>query len=139
MRHRIVATLSLSLFCACASSSQETKPAPAVERQPPPDQPTVTAEQNDAIDALFRRKAPQLQTCWTDEYERSHNKKIEGDISLQMMISKTGQAREVKVVKSTIGVEAIDQCVVKEIGAWAFPEGPADAPFRRTVHLGPEF
>lgn len=140
MRNRIIATLSVTLCCACASSNQETKSSqPTVESQPAPDQPTVTPEQNDAIDAVFRRKAPQLQSCWAEEFDRSHNKKLEGDISLQMMVSKTGHARDVKIVKSTMGVDAVDQCVIKEITGWAFPEGPADAPFRRTVHLGPEF
>ena len=101
--------------------------------------PTVTAEQNDGIDALFRRKAPALQRCWQEEYARTQNRKLEGDITLQMLISRGGKAGQIKVASSTIGVEAVDKCVVDEVATWSFPEGAADAPYRRTVHLGPAF
>ncbi len=99
----------------------------------------MTSEQNDAIDALFRRKTPQLQHCWQEEYQRTQNRKIEGDITLSMIVSKSGQATQIKNIKSTINAPAIDECVVKEIATWVFPEGPAEAPYRRTVHLGAEF
>jgi TonB family protein len=121
----------------CASEERRGDP----ERPQPQQQdgPTVTSEQNDAIDALFRRKAPQLQTCWQQEYERSQNRKVEGDITLQMVVSKAGKPMGLRIVKSTIGVPAIDKCVVDEVNSWQFPEGPGDAPYRRTVHLGAAF
>ena len=99
----------------------------------------VTAEQNDAIEALFKRKTPALQRCWQEEYSRTNNRKLEGDITLSMLISKHGKAGELKVVQSTIGVPALDECVLKEVADWSFPEGQAAAPYRRTVHLGPAF
>ncbi len=127
------------LALGCAGEKAESRSADPEHPQQESGGATVTAEQNDAIDALFRRKAPELQTCWQQEYERSQNRKLEGDISLQMVISKSGKAMGIKVVKSTIGVEAVDRCVIGEVQTWAFPEGPADAPYRRTVHLGPAF
>jgi TonB family protein len=126
------------LGTGCAGEKSETRADPEHPRQEA-GAATVTPEQNDAIDALFRRKAPQLQTCWQQEYERSQNRKLEGDISLQMVVSKAGKAMGVKIIKSTIGVEAVDRCVVSEVESWVFPEGPGDAPYRRTVHLGPAF
>jgi hypothetical protein len=134
---KVVMMVALLLAACAENNAARTDP----EKPQPnnPDAPTVTAEQNDAIDALFRRKAPALQTCWQQEYERSQNRKVEGDISLQMVVSRAGKAQGIKIVKSTIGVPAIDQCVISEVGTWVFPEGPADAPYRRTVHLGPAF
>ncbi|MEO6951444.1 MAG: AgmX/PglI C-terminal domain-containing protein [Polyangia bacterium] len=123
----------------CATTKDEVKVQKTAEDSPPPQGPTVTSEQNDAIDALFRRKAPELQSCWQDEYQRTKNRKLEGDISVQMLISPQGHAGDVKIASSTIGVPAVDECVVKSIGAWSFPEGPAPAPYRRTVHLGAEY
>jgi hypothetical protein len=122
----------------CGEQKQETRQDTNVT-QPAPNAPTVTAEQNDAIDALFRRKAPQLQHCWVEEYQRTQNRKIEGDITLSMIITKAGQATQIKNVKSTINAPTIDECVLKEIATWVFPEGPGEAPYRRTVHLGAEF
>ena len=136
----LVVGLCGALALGCAGEKQESR---STDPEHPQGQdstgPTVTSEQNDAIDALFRRKAPQLQTCWQQEYERSQNRKLEGDITLQMMVSRAGKATSLKIVKSTIGVPAVDDCVVKEVQAWAFPEGPADAPYKRTVHLGAAF
>jgi hypothetical protein len=126
---------------ACASESQSTRGAssPAGGDEPGHGSATVTAEQNDAIDALFRRKAPQLQRCWQEEYERSQNRKLDGEITLQMVVTKKGQATGTRVTKSTIGVPAVETCVVNEVASWQFPEGPGDAPYRRTVHLGAAF
>lgn len=127
------------LLAGCAGEQQERRKEDRTTPVASSSAPTVTAEQNDGIDALFRRKAPALQRCWQEEYQRSQNRKLEGDITLQMLISRAGKAGQIKVASSTIGVEAVDRCVVDEVATWVFPEGPADAPYRRTVHLGPAF
>ncbi len=124
-----------ALAAACATESTTTKREP----ESPSNEPvgsTVTSEQNDAIDAVFRRKAPQLQRCWQEEYERTKNRALEGEITVNMTISKAGKPVDLKVAKSSIGVAAVDKCVLDEIGSWSFAEGPGDAPYRRTVHLG---
>ena len=140
MRHTYTFVMMMGALASCATTGKEGGPTPrTVEEAAPAQGPMVTAEQNDAIDALFRRKAPELQSCWQDEYQRTKNRKLEGDISVQMLISPKGHAGDVKVASSTIGVAAVDECVVKTVGGWSFPEGPAPAPYRRTVHLGAEF
>ena len=141
MRHPYLFVIVMSTFAACASNKEGVRVTAGgrAEESPAPQVPTVTAEQNDAIDALFRRKAPELQSCWQEEYQRTKNRKLEGDISVQMMISPQGHAGDVKIASSTVGVPAVDECVVKSISGWTFPEGPAPAPYRRTVHLGAEF
>jgi TonB family protein len=128
--------IALSLSAACATENTAKRDPDAPKHEPEPGAPTVTAEQNDAIDAVFKRKAPALQRCWQEEYERSKNRGLQGDITLTMTVSKAGKPTELKVVKSTIGVAAVDKCVVDEVATWNFAEGPADAPYRRTVHLG---
>src|SRR4051812_16355848 len=133
--HRMMGVLTvLAMVQGCAAETQESRAEPS--RPAAIAVANVTAEQNDAIDALFRRKTPQLMHCWQEEYERSQNRKLEGDITLSMVISKKGKAGDVKVVRSTLGVPAVDSCVVTEVASWTFPEGPGDAPYRRTVHLG---
>lgn len=127
------------LLCGCAETKTETRSEPAESQAPDHNAATVTAEQNDAIDALFRRKAPALQRCWQEEYQRTQNRKLEGDITLQMIVSKKGQPTNLKVSASTIGAPAVEQCVLGEVQSWSFPEGPGDAPYRRTVHLGAAF
>jgi TonB family protein len=99
----------------------------------------VTPEQNDAIDALFRRKAQQLQSCWQDEYERNHNRKLEGDITVGLTVTPSGKPTGVRVLKSSMGNADVEQCVVQAVSAWGFPEVSADCPYMRTVHLGAQF
>lgn len=99
----------------------------------------VTSEQNDAIDALFRRKAPELQACWTAEYEKSHDRKVEGDITLGMNIQPSGQPLNVRVLKSSMNNPSIQQCVTQTVTGWSFPELNATVPYMRTVHIGAQF
>jgi TonB family protein len=99
----------------------------------------VTPEQNDAIDALFRRKAQELQSCWQDEYERTHNRQLQGDITVGLTVTPSGKPTGVRILKSSIGSADIDSCVVKAVSGWSFPETSANCPYMRTVHMGAQF
>jgi TonB family protein len=99
----------------------------------------ITPEQNDAIDELFRRKAPHLQTCWADEYEKTQNRKLEGDLTVQLMVTPSGKPEGVKILKSSMGNQDIENCVVQAVAAWRFPEVGVTTPYVRTVHLGAQF
>lgn len=99
----------------------------------------VTMEQNDAIDAVFRRKAQQLNSCWHEEYEKTKNRKLEGDISVGLTVTPSGKPADVRILKSTMGNPNVESCVTREVGGWTFPEVPSNTPYNRTVHLGPEF
>src|SRR5687768_569205 len=106
--------LALATLCACPGESQTTHggtTTAAGSDEPGHGSATVTAEQNDAIDAVFKRKAPQLQTCWQEEYERTQNRKLEGEITLQMVVTKSGKPTGVKVTKSTMNAPAVESCV----------------------------
>ena len=99
----------------------------------------VTSEQNDAIDTLFRRKAQELQSCWQDEYERSHNRNLQGDVTVGLTVTRSGKATGVRILKSSMGSPAVEECITKTVAGWAFPEVSADCPYMRTVHLGAQF
>ncbi len=138
MMSKITITLlgAMALVTACATESTSTPKDPENTTRAEASGPTVTAEQNDAIDALFKRKTPQLMRCWQEEYERTKNRALQGDITVSMVISRAGKPGNLTVVKSTMGAASVDKCVTDEIATWVFAEGPADAPYRRTVHLG---
>ena len=99
----------------------------------------VSPERQDAIERVFARKATDLQDCWTKEYERNHNRKVEGDISVSLEIQPSGNAQNVRILKSTINNAGIESCVTASIGNWSFPEGQTSVPYMRTVHLGAQF
>ncbi len=140
MRAQIGAVVVL-LACGCAEESA-SRPAPrtAVEESPStPQEMTVSAERADAIERLFARKAAELQSCWSDEYEKNHDRKLEGDVTVQLHISPAGKAEEVKVLQSSIKNPSIENCVVQAVASWSFPDGQTSVPYMRTVHLGAQF
>jgi hypothetical protein len=124
--------------CATQGSSErqsETTPSSA----PSESADAVSPDRQDAIERLFARKATELQDCWTKEYEKTHNRKIEGDISIGLEIKPSGDPSNVRVLRSTINNSDIESCVTQQIGGWSFPEGQATVPYMRTVHLGAQF
>jgi TonB family protein len=132
----------VALVAGCAGESAEKKPS-TVEGQGEAMQTAagggVTPEQNDAIDAVFRRKAQQLQSCWQDEYERNHNRALQGDVTVGLTVKPSGKPANVRVLKSSLGNPEIEACVVQSVSTWGFPEVGADCPYMRTVHLGAQF
>jgi TonB family protein len=137
--------ITLALWAAlvvggCATTeTQKTGGATTAANEEGRTAQTTTAEQNDAIDAIFKRKASQLQSCWQEEYARTQNRKLEGDLLVALTVTPSGKPADVKVLKSSIDSQEIQACVVKEVASWAFPESPAETPYRRTVHLGAQF
>ena len=132
--------LVLAMLVGCASENTESKrPSTTASEEGTPAGGGVTPEQNDAIDAVFRRKAGELQSCWQDEYEKSHNRKLEGDVTVGLTVTPSGKPADVKVLKSSIGNADVEGCVAKTVAEWGFPEVNANCPYVRTVHLGAQF
>ena len=137
---RTAGIVCMVMLGGCATtSSGEVQTARAPEENTTPAGGGVTPEQNDAIDALFRRKAPELQQCWTDEYDKTHDRKVEGDITIGMTITPQGSPSDVKILKQSINNPDIQSCVTKTVANWSFPEVSAPVPYMRTVHLGAQF
>jgi TonB family protein len=138
---RISGVVLVVMMFGC--EQQETRPARssqnAQQEGSSVDPNAMSPERADAIERLFARKAGELQACWTDEYERTHNRKLEGDVSLQLMISPSGKPTDVKVTRSSMNNESLEGCVTKTVKEWHFPEGASEVPYTRTVHLGAQF
>jgi hypothetical protein len=133
---RIVCVMALG---GCASQSQQ-RAQPAGESQAQSGQGNlVDPERSDAVERTFARKTSELQDCWTREYEKSHDRKLEGDLTIQLSVQPNGKATDIKVVKTTLNNADIISCVQQMIGAWDFPEGQGTVAYLRTVHLGAQF
>src|SRR5947207_2725251 len=94
----------MGLWFGCATSEPATKQgtvSSGTSEQATPES-GITQEQNDAIEALFRRKAHELQSCWTDEYDKTKNRKFEIDITVGLTVTPSGKPRDVRVLKSSV-------------------------------------
>ena len=129
--------------CASQSGSQQqasTTPAESEQAQTSAVDPSsISPERQDAIERTFQRKAAELQDCWSKEYDKTHDRKLEGDLTLGMDVQPSGSVSNVRVLKSSLSNQDIESCVVKEVTGWSFPEGRSTVPYMRTVHLGAQF
>ncbi|HZS41064.1 MAG TPA: TonB family protein [Polyangia bacterium] len=141
MRAQVGVLVMLS-WVGCAEENA-SRPAPrnAVNEEAPQtnQEMTVSAERSDAIERLFARKAQELQSCWQDEYDKNHDRKLEGDVTVQLHISPAGKPGDVKILQSSIKNNGIETCVVQTVSGWSFPDGQTTVPYMRTVHLGAQF
>ena len=84
--------------------------------------PTIDKE---AIRRVIRSNISEVRSC----YERVLNTKpkgtkLEGKVVLGWDIIERGQARNVKVVSSTLGNKEIEDCIKRRLASWTFPEPP---------------
>lgn len=84
--------------------------------------PTIDKE---AIRRVIRSKLNEVRSC----YERALNtlekgKRMEGKVILGWEIIERGQARNVKVVSSTLGNPGVEECIRRRLASWTFPEPP---------------
>jgi hypothetical protein len=136
------AVATMFFMAACAEKNAEGPGAHTMAEEPPPrtsEEMTVSSERHDAIERTFARKAGELQSCWSDAYDKTHDRKLEGDVTLGMNITPSGVPADVRVLTTTIKSPAIESCVVRAVSGWQFPDGQAKVPYMRTVHLGAQF
>ena len=138
------AMVALMLVGACAEEQpahrrSSTTAAEESQSGNSSDPGAVTPERQSAVERLFARKAGDLQACWSDEYDKSHNRKLEGDVTVQLVVESSGKPTDVKVIKSTLQNQDVETCMVRAVTSWSFPEGPGAMPYTRTVHLGAQF
>ncbi|HWU43232.1 MAG TPA: AgmX/PglI C-terminal domain-containing protein, partial [Bdellovibrio sp.] len=79
----------------------------------------------EAIRRVIRAKLHEVKSC----YERALNtlekgRRLEGKIVLGWDIVEKGQARNVKVVSSTLGNTQVENCIRDRLASWVFPEPP---------------
>lgn len=139
----MVCVLALVGCATQSGSQQQTSTTPEGDssqaQSSSTDATAISPERQDAIERLFARKAQELQDCWSKEYDKTHDRKLEGDLTIQMMVTPDGKATDVKILKSTMNNADIESCVTQQVGTWDFPTGQATVPYSRTVHLGAQF
>ncbi len=139
----VVHFAALAIFATgCAEQTQETRPArnPSAEtEQPSVQQASVSEERRDSIERVFARKAGELQSCWADEYEKTHDRKFETDLTIGLTIDPGGSPKDVKILSATQRNSSLEACVVRSVATWVFADGQVPVPYVRTVHLGAQF
>lgn len=136
----LAAPLLLSLAAGCSGGTQAERPTRAgVASQDPTEAAAAAAaasisapDENDRMDAVRRvcaRKAnSSMPRCWNAEYERTHNRKIEAQVEVLIVVSPGGTAEDVKVIGNQGSSAEMTACVAEEVRSWTYPEGTRSTP-----------
>lgn len=90
----------------------------------------------DRIKEVLDSKRTTMSRCLTDAQDAgSAAKSAKGTVTVSFVITTSGKAKNVKVGKSTLNSEAVDQCVVAKVQQIAFPEVPKDLDWSYTYGL----
>lgn len=86
----------------------------------------IPPEKMDEVTQDLKRKALVIARCLSDAMERKEVPRgVHGKVTLELVISASGAAESVKVVKSDFReAPGIDDCVVKHVKEIAFPTLP---------------
>lgn len=87
----------------------------------------------DAIQQNLLRRRTAAARCLTDAVNAGKaERNSSGAVALSFVIGKNGKARDVKVVKSSIQNETVEQCVVSKIEEIDFGDVPIDLDWSHT-------
>jgi hypothetical protein len=85
----------------------------------------VGPEKMDQVNRALARKQMIVSRCLSEAVEAGEApKNSHGKVTLEIVISPQGQATTVKVVKSTIEAQTVQDCVKDKVQDIAFPELP---------------
>ncbi len=91
----------------------------------PSDPAMVTADQMDEIQRMFVRKGSAVSRCLSiaiDNKELPKNSR--GKVTLGVVISTSGKANDVKIIKASLESKSLSDCVVNKVKEIQFPEVP---------------
>lgn len=79
----------------------------------------------DRIKEALDSKRVTMSRCLSDAVSAGEaQKSAKGAVTVQFVITPSGQAENVRVGNSTVGSKAVDQCVIAKVGQIAFPTVP---------------
>ncbi len=96
-----------------------------VSENPCGDSGMCPPETLDRIKEALDSKRVTMSRCLSDAVSAGEaQKSAKGAVTVQFVITPSGQAEHVRVGNSTVGSKAVDQCVIAKVGQIAFPAVP---------------
>lgn len=120
---------------ACSTGAQETRPPATGAATSAAEGATSSATGTEDTDRMeevrrvcSRKAASAMSRCWNQEFERTHNRKMEASIEVLIMVTPGGTAESVKVIGNAGGSKELAGCVAEEAQSWTYPEGKNATP-----------
>lgn len=134
--------LAITLVLGCSGSDRSRRGAATgggTEDETAPVARGLTMEQMEEIKRLERIGETALVDCYAEEVERTGNKKLEGNVTVKILIGTTGAAQEVQIARSSINAPQMHQCMQQVIMRWEFPRPQAPTWYGTTFNFAPAY
>jgi len=121
--------LVVAMLAACGGKKAQTTPEPEPDREQAPDNSSsmVPIETMDEINRLLDRKRTQVSRCITVAVEEGEvPKSARGKVLLKIIISPSGTASTVEVLKTSLDSKSLLNCVTNNVKEIEFPKVPQD-------------
>lgn len=125
MAAMLLATLAAG--CGGASKPADTTPSGggAERAEPGGGDGMVPPEKIDEITHSLERKRPIISRCLAIAVDNKElPKNSSGKVTLEIVISPSGRAESVKIVKATLESKMLDECIINHVKEIVFPELP---------------
>jgi hypothetical protein len=145
----ILVATALPVGCKSGPAAREDAPTAKKEEPayngPTSDPNSVSPEKLEEIDMFFRRTASHLQfECYNAEVDKTH-KKYQGNVSFSLVVMPGGKAKQITLTNSTVKsldesherAPGIEECVMRNLGEWEWPEVNAPAPYMASIGFKP--
>lgn len=130
--------LAALLLVGCPASEQRDVQYGSNEADPQAPR-GLTGEQLEEIKRVERIGNSAIVDCYTDEMERLNTKKIQGTVTVKVLIGSNGKAQEVQIARSTLNAPQVHQCLQQVIQSWDFPTLNAPTWYGTTFSFTPAY
>jgi len=127
------------LLVGCPASDQRRGVQYAPDQDDPQAPRGLTSEQLEEIKRVERIGNSAIVDCYTDEMERQNTKKIQGAVTVKVLIGTNGKAQEVQIARSTLNAPQVHQCMQQVIRSWDFPTLNAPTWYGTTFSFTPAY
>jgi hypothetical protein len=99
----------------------------------------LTADQLEEVERTMRNGMDALNRCFTDEMERTKDKKLAGKVTLKILIGTNRTAEQVQIGEHTLRGPDFHSCLVREVRALEFPGIRTPTWYTRALEFSPQY
>jgi len=128
---RLIAVMLVGMF-ACGGSGKKQVNEPTGDDTSTGDDDSgssgdvmVPPEKMDEINTRLDRRRNAVARCLTDAQIAGNAPKVaHGKMTVEFVVSPAGKAENIKIAKTTMDIQVVQDCVIQKVGETAFPELP---------------
>jgi len=114
----------LLLLAGCPATTSEGGGGSHVK---PPEEQTdtsaaLTSEQLEEVQRTVRNGQDAVTACYTEEMERTKDKKLAGKVTVKILIGTAGRADQAVIGDATLKGPLLHACILKTVRSWEFPK-----------------